>query len=75
MIDKMKSKQKQHGIKLRIIGGQMRGRTVNYHGAAFTRPMKDNIREKLDLMLMVHPLRNPPTPANNPFGMKTDRRL
>lgn len=47
MIDEMKSKQKQHGIKLRIIGGDMRGRTVNYHGAEFTRPMKDNIRENL----------------------------
>jgi 16S rRNA (guanine966-N2)-methyltransferase len=33
--------------KLRIIGGQMRGRTIHYHGAAFTRPMKDNIRENL----------------------------
>jgi 16S rRNA (guanine966-N2)-methyltransferase len=47
MIDKMKSKQKQHGIKLRIIGGDMGGRTVSYHGANFTRPMKDNIRENL----------------------------
>lgn len=33
--------------KLRIIGGEMRGRTVIYHGADFTRPMKDNIRENL----------------------------
>ncbi len=33
--------------KLRIIGGHMRGRTVTYHGADFTRPMKDNIRENL----------------------------
>ena len=34
-------------LKLRIIGGTMRGRTVTYHGADFTRPMKDNIRENL----------------------------
>ncbi len=47
MIEKMKSKQKQQGIKLRIIGGEMRGRTIQYHGAEFTRPMKDNIRENL----------------------------
>lgn len=33
--------------KLRIIGGDMRGRPVAYHGAEFTRPMKDNIRENL----------------------------
>jgi 16S rRNA (guanine966-N2)-methyltransferase len=33
--------------KLRVIGGQLRGRTIQYHGAAFTRPMKDNIRENL----------------------------
>jgi 16S rRNA (guanine966-N2)-methyltransferase len=33
--------------KLRVIGGQMRGRPIKYHGAAFTRPMKDNIRENL----------------------------
>ncbi len=33
--------------KLRIIGGDMRGRTILYHGAEFTRPMKDNIRENL----------------------------
>ena len=47
MIEKMKSKAKQQGIKLRIIGGEMRGRTIQYHGADFTRPMKDNIRENL----------------------------
>ena len=47
MIKQMKSKQKQTGIKLRIIGGDMRGRTIHYHGADFTRPMKDNIRENL----------------------------
>ena len=34
-------------IKLRIIGGDMRGRTIHYHGEEFTRPMKDNIRENL----------------------------
>lgn len=34
-------------IKLRIIGGDMRGRTIHYHGETFTRPMKDNIRENL----------------------------
>ncbi len=33
--------------KLRIIGGDMRGRPIEYHGADFTRPMKDNIRENL----------------------------
>ena len=32
---------------LRIIGGDMGGRTVTYHGEEFTRPMKDNIRENL----------------------------
>jgi 16S rRNA (guanine966-N2)-methyltransferase len=34
-------------VKLRVIGGHMRGRTIEYHGAEFTRPMKDNIRENL----------------------------
>tara|TARA_R110002049_G_scaffold4601_6_gene32856 strand:- start:29658 stop:30284 length:627 start_codon:yes stop_codon:yes gene_type:complete len=33
--------------KLRVIGGDMRGRPIVYHGADFTRPMKDNIRENL----------------------------
>ena len=33
--------------KLRIIGGHHRGRLIDYHGADFTRPMKDNIRENL----------------------------
>ena len=33
--------------KLRIIGGKHRGRLIDYHGADFTRPMKDNIRENL----------------------------
>ncbi len=33
--------------KLRIIGGDMRGRPIVYHGEEFTRPMKDNIRENL----------------------------
>ena len=39
--------KKPRPAKLRIIGGQMRGRTVHYHGADFTRPMKDNVRENL----------------------------
>ncbi len=33
--------------KLRIIGGEMGGRPIQYHGEEFTRPMKDNIRENL----------------------------
>ena len=33
--------------KLRVIGGDMRGRPIVYHGEDFTRPMKDNIRENL----------------------------
>lgn len=33
--------------KLRVIGGDLRGRIITYHGADFTRPMKDNIRENL----------------------------
>ena len=33
--------------KLRIIGGQLRGHSVRYHGAPFTRPMKDSVRENL----------------------------
>ncbi len=33
--------------KLRIIGGDHRGRLIDYHGDDFTRPMKDNIRENL----------------------------
>ena len=33
--------------KVRIIGGHHRGRVTDYHGADFTRPMKDNIRENL----------------------------
>ncbi len=47
MIKRMKPKQKKTAIKLRIIGGRMRGRTIHFHGADFTRPMKDNIRENL----------------------------
>lgn len=35
------------GVKLRVIGGDHRGRTIHYHGEDFTRPMKDNIRENL----------------------------
>jgi 16S rRNA (guanine966-N2)-methyltransferase len=42
-----KKKQKSRPQKLRIIGGTMRGRTVVYHGAEFTRPMKDSVRESL----------------------------
>lgn len=42
-----KKKQKSRPQKLRIIGGSMRGRTVVYHGADFTRPMKDSVRENL----------------------------
>ena len=41
------ARKKAQIAKLRIIGGQMRGRTIQYHGAEFTRPMKDNIRENL----------------------------
>lgn len=43
----MASKQTQNKIKLRIIGGQLGGRLVPYHGGDFTRPMKDSIRESL----------------------------
>ncbi|MDM4014507.1 RsmD family RNA methyltransferase [Roseiconus lacunae] len=42
-----KKPQKRRPVKLRIIGGKMRGRTVVYHGAEFTRPMKDSVRENL----------------------------
>lgn len=42
-----RSSKKAKPTKLRIIGGEMRGRTVLYHGDDFTRPMKDNIRENL----------------------------
>lgn len=42
-----KKLQKRRPQKLRIIGGSMRGRTVVYHGAEFTRPMKDSVRESL----------------------------
>jgi 16S rRNA (guanine966-N2)-methyltransferase len=38
---------KSRPLKLRIIGGRLRGRTVKYHGATFTRPMKDSVRENL----------------------------
>lgn len=33
--------------KLRIIGGEFRGRQIDYSGDPITRPMKDNIREAL----------------------------
>lgn len=42
-----KSGKSSKPAKLRIIGGDMRGRTVTYHGELFTRPMKDNIRENV----------------------------
>ena len=42
-----KKPQKRRSQKLRIIGGSMRGRVVVYHGAEFTRPMKDSVRESL----------------------------
>lgn len=38
---------KAHVGKLRIIGGDFRGRTIRYHGSTFTRPMKDSVRENL----------------------------
>lgn len=44
---KAKSTAKPKPIKLRIIGGSMGGRPIQYHGEEFTRPMKDNIRENL----------------------------
>ena len=40
-------KKAVRGIKLRIIGGSMRGRSVPYHGSQITRPMKDSVRESL----------------------------
>jgi len=43
----MKQRNQPTVTKLRIIGGDMRGRPIAYHGADFTRPMKDNIRENL----------------------------
>ncbi len=42
-----KKRVKVKPTKLRIIGGDLRGRAIEYHGADFTRPMKDNIRENL----------------------------
>lgn len=38
---------KTKATKLRIIGGDMGGRTVAYHGEEFTRPMRDSVRENL----------------------------
>ncbi|WP_442506670.1 RsmD family RNA methyltransferase [Novipirellula sp. SH528] len=38
---------KATAMKLRVIGGDMRGRHIYYHGEAFTRPMKDSVRENL----------------------------
>lgn len=46
-IGRMKTNKHTKPAKLRIIGGDMGGRTVTYHGEEFTRPMKDNIRENL----------------------------
>ncbi len=44
---KAKPKSKSKATKLRIIGGDMGGRTVTYHGEEFTRPMRDSVRENL----------------------------
>ncbi|TWU15764.1 RsmD family RNA methyltransferase [Allorhodopirellula heiligendammensis] len=44
---KSKSKPNSKATKLRIIGGDMGGRTVTYHGEEFTRPMRDSVRENL----------------------------
>jgi 16S rRNA (guanine966-N2)-methyltransferase len=40
-------KEAAKNVKLRIIAGDMRGRLIAYHGKAFTRPMKDTVRESL----------------------------
>ncbi|MBB3205973.1 MULTISPECIES: RsmD family RNA methyltransferase [Pirellulaceae] len=42
-----KAGSKTKPTKLRIIGGDMGGRTVTYHGEEFTRPMRDSVRENL----------------------------
>ncbi|MEM9586382.1 MAG: RsmD family RNA methyltransferase [Planctomycetota bacterium] len=42
-----KGRQKVPPVKMRIIGGDMGGRTVMYHGDRFTRPMRDSVRENL----------------------------
>ena len=47
MNQRNKPKKADQPTKLRVIGGDMRGRPIVYHGAEFTRPMKDNIRENL----------------------------
>lgn len=44
---KPKSSSKSKATKLRIIGGDMGGRSVTYHGEEFTRPMRDSVRENL----------------------------
>ena len=44
---KPKKPAKKPPVKLRVIGGELRGRSVVYHGADFTRPMKDSVRESL----------------------------
>lgn len=40
-------KRSVKGVKLRVIGGDLRGRPVPYHGDDLTRPMKDKTRESL----------------------------
>ncbi len=47
MNGKRSKKGKATPAKLRVIGGDLRGRPIEYHGEEFTRPMKDNIRENL----------------------------
>ncbi|MGB7343488.1 MAG: RsmD family RNA methyltransferase [Pirellulaceae bacterium] len=44
---KKAAENRKKPTKLRIIGGDMGGRPIQYHGEEFTRPMKDNIRENL----------------------------
>ena len=39
--------KKPAAVKMRVIGGHLGGRTVTYHGEAFTRPMRDAVRENL----------------------------
>lgn len=45
--DVAKATGKRQAGRLRIIAGEFRGRTIRYHGSAFTRPMKDSVRENL----------------------------
>ncbi len=47
-LSKWNSNRAEAGIgKLRIVGGNFRGRLIDYSGDPVTRPMKDNIREAL----------------------------